>query len=32
VHAEAIPWNNKPYSIYLRMPTLGVIYFKHERW
>jgi 1,4-alpha-glucan branching enzyme len=32
VHAEAIPWNNKPYSIYLRMPALGVIYFKHERW
>jgi len=32
VHAEAIPWNDKPYSIYLRMPALGVIYFKHERW
>jgi 1,4-alpha-glucan branching enzyme len=32
VHAEAIPWNNKPYSIYIRMPALGVIYFKHERW
>ena len=32
VHAEAIPWNNKPYSIFLRMPALGVIYFKHERW
>jgi 1,4-alpha-glucan branching enzyme len=32
VHAEAIPWNNQPYSIYLRMPALGVIYFKHERW
>jgi len=32
VHAEAVPWNNKPYSIYLRLPALGVIYFKHERW
>jgi 1,4-alpha-glucan branching enzyme len=32
VHAEAIPWNNKPYSILLKMPALAVIYFKHERW
>jgi len=32
VHAEAIPWNNQPFSIYLRMPALAVIYFKHERW
>jgi 1,4-alpha-glucan branching enzyme len=32
VHAEAVPWNNKPYSIYVRLPALGVIYFKHERW
>jgi 1,4-alpha-glucan branching enzyme len=32
VHAEAIPWNNKPYSILLRLPALGVLYFKHERW
>jgi len=32
VHAEAIPWNNKPYSILLHMPALGVLYFKHERW
>jgi len=32
VHAEAVPWNNKPYSIYLRLPALGAIYFKHERW
>jgi 1,4-alpha-glucan branching enzyme len=32
VHAEAIPWNNHPYSIQIRMPALGVIYFKHERW
>ncbi len=32
VHAEAIPWNNHQYSINVRMPALGVIYFKHERW
>jgi 1,4-alpha-glucan branching enzyme len=32
VHAEAIPWNNQPYSIYLRIPALGALYFKHERW
>jgi len=32
VHAEAIPWNNKPYSILLRLPALGVLFFKHERW
>jgi 1,4-alpha-glucan branching enzyme len=32
VHAEAIAWNNHPYSIHLRIPALGVIYFKHERW
>jgi 1,4-alpha-glucan branching enzyme len=32
VHAEAIPWNNKPYSILLRLPALAVLYFKYERW
>jgi len=32
VHAEAIPWNNHPYSILLRLPALGATYFKHERW
>ena len=32
VHAEAIPWNNKPFSILLRMPALAALYFKHERW
>jgi 1,4-alpha-glucan branching enzyme len=32
VHAEAVPWNNHPYSIQLRIPALGVLYFKHERW
>ncbi len=30
-HAEAIPWNNHPYSINLRMPALAALYFKHER-
>jgi 1,4-alpha-glucan branching enzyme len=30
VHAEAIPWNNHPYSIKLRLPALAAIYFKHE--
>lgn len=32
VHAEAIPWNNKPYSILVKMPALAAIYFKHEQW
>jgi 1,4-alpha-glucan branching enzyme len=31
VHAEAIPWNNHPYSINLRLPALAAIYFKHQR-
>ena len=31
VHAEAIPWNNHPYSIKLRLPALAAIYFKHQR-
>ena len=32
VHAEAIPWNERPYSILLRLPALGALYFKYERW
>ena len=32
VHAEAIPWNGKPYSILVRMPALAAIYFKYEQW
>lgn len=32
VHAEAIPWNNKSYSILVKMPALAAIYFKHEQW
>ena len=31
VHAEAVPWNNHPYSINLRLPALAAIYFKHQR-
>lgn len=31
-HAETIPWGNYPYSINLRLPPLGAVYFKHERW
>jgi 1,4-alpha-glucan branching enzyme len=32
VHAEAVPWNNLAYSIHVRIPALGVLFFKHERW
>ena len=28
VHAEPIPWNDRPYSIKLRLPPLAVMYFK----
>ncbi len=28
VQAEPIPWNDRPYSIKLRLPPLGVAYFK----
>jgi len=31
-HAETIPWGKHPYSINLRLPPLGAVYFKHERW
>jgi 1,4-alpha-glucan branching enzyme len=31
-HAETIPWGNHPYSINLRLPPLGAVFFKHERW
>jgi 1,4-alpha-glucan branching enzyme len=30
VMAEPIPWNDKPYSIKLKLPSLGVMYFKPE--
>ena len=31
VHAEPIPWNDRPYSIPLRLPPLAVMYFKPQR-
>jgi 1,4-alpha-glucan branching enzyme len=31
-HAETIPWGNHRYSINLRLPPLGAVYFKHEHW
>jgi 1,4-alpha-glucan branching enzyme len=31
VSAEPIPWNDRPYSIKVRLPALAVIYFKPQR-
>jgi 1,4-alpha-glucan branching enzyme len=31
VKAEAVPWMGRPYSLLLRVPPLGVIYFKRQR-
>ncbi len=31
VHAEPTPWGDHPYSINLRLPPLGVVYFKRQR-
>ena len=31
VEAEAIPWGVYPYSLKLRLPPLGALYFKRER-
>jgi len=31
VRAETIPWMGQPYSVSLRLPPLGVIYFKRRR-
>jgi 1,4-alpha-glucan branching enzyme len=31
VHAEAIPWGDHPYSVSLRLPPLGAVYFKRLR-
>jgi 1,4-alpha-glucan branching enzyme len=31
VRAEPIPWNDRPYSIKLRLPPLAVMYFKPQR-
>ena len=30
VQAEPIPWNDRPYSIKLRLPPLAVMYFKPQ--
>jgi 1,4-alpha-glucan branching enzyme len=30
VNAEPIPWNDRPYSIKLRLPALAVMYFKPQ--
>jgi 1,4-alpha-glucan branching enzyme len=31
VNAQPIPWNDRPYSIQLRLPPLAVMYFKPQR-
>jgi 1,4-alpha-glucan branching enzyme len=31
VNAEPIPWNDRPYSIKLKLPPLAVMYFKPDR-
>lgn len=31
VNAEPVPWNNHPYSLNLRLPPLGIVYFKRDR-
>ena len=31
VVAEPVPWNDRPYSIKLRLPPLAVLYFKPQR-
>jgi 1,4-alpha-glucan branching enzyme len=31
VQAEPIPWNDRPYSLKLRLPPLGVAYFKLQQ-
>ncbi len=31
VNAQPIPWNDRPYSIQLRLPPLAVMYFKLQR-
>jgi 1,4-alpha-glucan branching enzyme len=30
VKAEPVPWNNHPYSLNLRLPPLGAVFFKRE--
>jgi 1,4-alpha-glucan branching enzyme len=31
VRAEPVPWNDRPYSIKLRVPPLAAVYFKRDR-
>jgi 1,4-alpha-glucan branching enzyme len=31
VQAQPIPWNERPYSLNLRLPPLAVVYFKPQR-
>ncbi|MGA8224846.1 MAG: 1,4-alpha-glucan branching protein GlgB [Candidatus Acidiferrales bacterium] len=31
VRAERIPWNNRPFSLKLKVPPLAAVYFKHQR-
>jgi 1,4-alpha-glucan branching enzyme len=31
VQAEPIPWNDRPYSIKLRLPSLAAVYFRPQR-
>ena len=31
VRAEPIPWNDRPYSIKLKLPALATLYFKPQR-
>jgi 1,4-alpha-glucan branching enzyme len=31
VQAEPIPWNDRPYSLNLRLPPLAAVYFKPHR-
>jgi len=30
IHSEPVPWNDRPHSLKLRLPPLGVIYLKPE--
>jgi 1,4-alpha-glucan branching enzyme len=30
IHSESVPWNNRPHSLKLRVPPLGVVYLKPE--
>ena len=30
LHADSIPWGNYQYSLNLRLPPLGAVFFKHE--